>query len=54
MAQSVADELRERGVPGSLIVQQGLGETQLAQGTADGVREPLNRRVEVTLTFRQS
>jgi hypothetical protein len=30
----------------------GSGETELARATRDGVREPLNRRVAVTILFQ--
>jgi outer membrane protein OmpA-like peptidoglycan-associated protein len=48
-AQVVAAELRRLGVRREEIVTRGLGETQLAVPTADGVREPQNRRVEILL-----
>jgi len=37
------------GVPDNVIMSQGFGETKLAVETADGVREPQNRRVEITM-----
>jgi outer membrane protein OmpA-like peptidoglycan-associated protein len=47
-ARSVADLLAAAGAqPGALTVS-GKGKTQPAVATADGVKEPLNRRVEVT------
>lgn len=36
------------GVPDSVIAAQGFGETRPLVDTADGVREPQNRRVEIT------
>ena len=48
-AQSVANELVRDGVPRSAISIQGFGETRLLVPTADGVREPQNRRVEIIL-----
>ncbi|SCW85139.1 Outer membrane protein OmpA [Sphingobium faniae] len=52
-ARNVASMLEQAGVaPGSLAVE-GRGETQLKIETADGVREPMNRRVEVTATSAQ-
>jgi outer membrane protein OmpA-like peptidoglycan-associated protein len=48
-AQTVANELVRDGVPRSAISIQGFGETHLLVPTADGVREPQNRRVEIIL-----
>ncbi len=48
-AQSVANELVRDGVPRSAISIQGFGETRLLVPTANGVREPQNRRVEIIL-----
>lgn len=48
-AQSVANELVRDGVPRQAISIQGFGETRLLVPTADGVREPQNRRVEIIL-----
>jgi OOP family OmpA-OmpF porin len=48
-AQSVANELVRDGVPRQAIAIQGFGETHLLVPTADGVREPQNRRVEIIL-----
>jgi outer membrane protein OmpA-like peptidoglycan-associated protein len=47
----VRDALTARGLPGS-IQTQARGETDLARATRDGVREPLNRRSAVTISFR--
>ena len=47
--QSVANELVRDGVPRSAISIQGFGETRLLVPTANGVREPQNRRVEIIL-----
>ena len=47
--QSVANELVRDGVPRSAISIQGFGETHLLVPTANGVREPQNRRVEIIL-----
>jgi outer membrane protein OmpA-like peptidoglycan-associated protein len=41
--------LEARGIDASLITADGRGETELAVSTRDGVREPLNRRSEVTI-----
>lgn len=47
-AVSVADALVASGVPASAIAVGGRGETAPAVQTGDGVREPMNRRAEVT------
>jgi OmpA-OmpF porin, OOP family len=46
-ARAVADRLVREGIPPSAIVTIGRGETQPLVPTADGVREPQNRRVEI-------
>jgi hypothetical protein len=46
-AEAVADELVRLGVPATDIVTMGQGEEDLLVPTADGVREPRNRRVEI-------
>ena len=51
-AAAVATALNERGIPSSMIATEGRGENDLAKATADGVREPLNRRSEVTIIVR--
>jgi len=48
-AQNVAAELVRDGVPRQAITIQGFGETHLLVPTADGVREPQNRRVEIII-----
>ena len=50
-AQSVADYLAARGVARSRFATRGFGESydQLRVKTADGVDEPLNRRVEIKI-----
>ncbi|MFL5336472.1 MAG: OmpA family protein [Geminicoccaceae bacterium] len=48
-AQTVANELVRLGVPREAITVQGYGETRPLVPTADGVREPQNRRVEIIL-----
>ena len=50
-ASVVRDALTARGLPGT-IQTQARGETDLARATRDGVREPLNRRTAVTISFR--
>lgn len=47
-AQNVAGLMSQGGVPMEAMTVNGLGETQLKIETADGVREPMNRRVEIT------
>ena len=51
-ANVVRDALTARGFPADVINMQWRGETELARQTGDGVREPLNRRTAVTITFR--
>jgi outer membrane protein OmpA-like peptidoglycan-associated protein len=46
-AEAVAAALRARGVPGDAMSLQAFGETRPRVPTADGVREPQNRRVEI-------
>ena len=50
-AQAVADYLAARGVARSRLATQGFGESydSLRVKTADGVNEPLNRRVEIKI-----
>lgn len=47
-ANSVRDALVKRGVDASLIRVSGRGEDNLLVQTPDGVREPANRRAEIT------
>ena len=47
-ANSVRDALIERGIDASLIRVEGRGEDELLVQTADGVREPANRRAQIT------
>ena len=51
-ASVVRDALVARGIAAGSINSQARGETDLARQTRDGVREPLNRRTAVTITFR--
>lgn len=46
-ARAVADFLTSGGVPAALIKVDARGETQMLEETADGVRNPQNRRVEI-------
>jgi len=48
-AQAVAAELVKDGVPKNAIAITGFGQTKLLVPTADGVREPQNRRVEIVI-----
>ncbi len=50
-AQVVREYLIDRGMAASAITTRGNGETGLARATADGVREPLNRRAEISIHF---
>lgn len=51
-ASVVRDALVARGMSAASIRTEAHGETDLARPTADGVREPLNRRTAVTISFR--
>ena len=46
---AVKDALVREGVPAQAITVIGRGESQLLVPTADGVREPQNRRVEIVI-----
>jgi OOP family OmpA-OmpF porin len=48
-ADAVAAELERQGVPRSAMSVQAFGESRPLVATADGVREPQNRRVEIVL-----
>ena len=48
-ANTVKDALVREGVPATAIAVIGRGEAGLLVQTADGVREPLNRRVEIVI-----
>jgi outer membrane protein OmpA-like peptidoglycan-associated protein len=48
-AEAVKARLVREGIPAGSIVTIGRGETQPLVPTADGVREPQNRRVEIVL-----
>ena len=50
-AFTVRRYLMDKGVGREFIDTRGHGETNLAQRTPDGVREPLNRRAEVEIRF---
>ncbi len=51
-ASVVRDALVARGIGAGSIQTQARGEGDLARATRDGVREPLNRRTAVTISFR--
>ncbi|WP_158767939.1 outer membrane beta-barrel protein [Terricaulis silvestris] len=48
----VREALVARGIATGSIRSEARGETDLARATRDGVREPLNRRTAVTISFR--
>lgn len=48
-ANAIADQLRQMGVPDSLITVESHGERNLLVPTPDETLEPLNRRVEIML-----
>ena len=48
-AEAVRAELVRNGVPRDAITVQGFGENRPLVPTAQGVREPQNRRVEIVL-----
>lgn len=52
-ANNVAQLLRNAGIPAEALAVRGYGKSRLAVQTADGVREPLNRRVEVNAAAAQ-
>lgn len=47
-ANAVKSELIARGVPAGIITTEARGENELLVNTADGVREPANRRSVIT------
>ncbi|HEV7227564.1 MAG TPA: cell envelope biogenesis protein OmpA, partial [Brevundimonas sp.] len=50
-ARTVADALVARGVNSGVLRVDARGERDLARATADGVREPLNRRATIDINF---
>ena len=48
MAANVRSYLAGRGIPDGVMVTEAYGETRPLIDTKDGVREPQNRRVEIT------
>ena len=53
-ANTVKDSLVRNGVPATAISVVGVGESQPLVQTADGVREPQNRRVEIVIGGQQA
>jgi len=53
-ANSVKDALVKEGVPATAITTVGRGEAGLLVKTADGVREPQNRRVEIVVVVQMA
>jgi hypothetical protein len=53
-ANTVKDSLVRNGVPAAAISVVGKGESQPLVQTADGVREPQNRRVEIVIGGQQA
>jgi OOP family OmpA-OmpF porin len=53
-ARVTANALVKLGVPAAAITTVGRGEAGLLVQTGDGVREPQNRRVEITIPQRRS
>ena len=51
--KNIADKLVEAGLPGGALHTHAFGESMPAVQTEDGVREPLNRRVEVNAITAQ-
>jgi OmpA-OmpF porin, OOP family len=51
-AAVVRDAMIARGMGSGVIRSEARGESAPARPTSDGVREPLNRRTAVTITFR--
>ncbi|GGD98835.1 membrane protein [Polymorphobacter glacialis] len=49
-SDSVKAYMAAKGVPDSSMTTEAFGETRLLVETADGVREPQNRRVEITFS----
>jgi len=47
-AATVYEALEAKGIPGDAMTTAGRSELELAVPTGDGVKEPLNRRVEIT------
>lgn len=52
-AAGIARLLEANGVPAAAITTQGYGESMPKIATAEGVREPMNRRVEINATIAE-
>lgn len=50
-AMTVQQFLVQNGAPTRIVEAEWFGETRLAKVTQNGVREPLNRRAEITISF---
>ena len=48
-SEAVRQALLERGIPVQMIEAHAFGETRPKRTTVDGIKEPLNRRVEITV-----
>ena len=53
-AQHVAEWLIDSGISATVVTTEAYGETKPAVPTADGVREPANRRVVLDIEFQTS
>ncbi|NNE57944.1 MAG: OmpA family protein [Hellea sp.] len=53
MAFAISDALIARGISEDIMMVDGKGESELDKNTPDEVREPLNRRVDVTITLAE-
>jgi len=53
-ASDVRKELIRQGINSAVITSDGMGETQLFIDTGDGVKEQLNRRVEVLIRLNET
>lgn len=51
-ASVVVDAIVASGIPAAIVTADARGESELDKATADGVREPLNRRSAVTISFQ--
>ena len=52
MENAIVEARKEGDSLGGVIEVAAFGESNPAKPTPDGVREPLNRRTEVRITFR--
>lgn len=49
-ARAVRERLIREGVPAALVTARGIGESKPFMTTEDGIGQPENRRVEITIT----